>query len=94
MADWFTEAFGAVIDDIRTELIDRGWFGRNARPPDHAGSGQDHSPTMDWGDWLSGDPSPIGPNPDANNYRHPGHEPSRDPSNSEPGHDLDHGIDR
>lgn len=32
MADWFARAFGGAVEDIRAELIDRAWFGRNPRP--------------------------------------------------------------
>ena len=37
MRDWFTESFGAALDDIRAKLIDEGWFGR--RTADHAARG-------------------------------------------------------
>jgi hypothetical protein len=28
MPDWFIEGFAAAINDCRSELIDRAWFGR------------------------------------------------------------------
>lgn len=36
MTDWFAEAFGAAVSDIRTKLIDEAFFGR--RPAPHAPS--------------------------------------------------------
>lgn len=30
--DWFVEAFGAAVADIRREIVEVGWFGRAERP--------------------------------------------------------------
>jgi hypothetical protein len=30
--DWFTEAFGAAVADIRREIVEIGWFGRAEKP--------------------------------------------------------------
>ena len=92
MTDWFQRAFGAVAEevgnaasDIRDKLVFESWFGR--RTTDHArGESPSHdgpSNQMDFGDWGSGEPSPIAPNPDAEHSRNPEPEP-----------DHGHGIDR
>ncbi|RJG55391.1 hypothetical protein D0Z70_08250 [Sphingobium terrigena] len=31
--DWFAEAFGATVDDVRAKLIDEGWFSRRSPEP-------------------------------------------------------------
>lgn len=33
--DWFTEAFGYPVADIRAKLIDEAWFGRKANEHRH-----------------------------------------------------------
>lgn len=34
--DWFTEAFGRAITDIREKVVEEPWFGRKlARPGEH-----------------------------------------------------------
>jgi hypothetical protein len=38
--DWFAEAFGAAVADIRREIVEVGWFGRAERP---------HSPSQFYG---------------------------------------------
>lgn len=89
MTDWFQRAFGAVaeevgnaVSDIRDKLVFESWFGR--RVAEHArGESPSHdgpSSPVDFGDWGAGDPSPIAPNPDAEQYR------NRDP---EPDHSMD-----
>lgn len=30
--DWFAEAFGAAVADIRREIVEIGWFSRAERP--------------------------------------------------------------
>lgn len=30
--DWFTNAFGAAMADIRREVVEIGWFGRAEKP--------------------------------------------------------------
>lgn len=61
MPEWFSEVFGSLLAEARSELIDRGWFQRNpmgaARGdrPDHSLSeeagwsvpGQDHDRGID-----------------------------------------------
>jgi hypothetical protein len=80
---WFTEAFGAAIADVRQQLVERGWFGEVVTP-DHQPARETERPVgFDFGDWMSGNPSPISRNPDVENYL--GHE-------SAPSQDL--GIDR
>ncbi len=46
MRDWFAEAFGAAVSDIRTKLIDEAFFGR--RPAPHAPSIHAHEATEDY----------------------------------------------
>ena len=36
MTDWFTRAVGHAVADVRTVLIDEGWFGRRDSPTDHS----------------------------------------------------------
>lgn len=36
MIDQFAEAFGAAVADIRHELVDRGWFGRDRASLHHS----------------------------------------------------------
>ncbi len=33
--DWYIDAFGHPIADIRAKLIDEGWFGRRTNEPSH-----------------------------------------------------------
>lgn len=81
--DWFMEAFGAAVSDVREKLME-GWFGRGADPAGSPG----HPATIDFGDWLSGDVSPIGSNPDVDlNISTPEQSPGPNPP------DLDRGID-
>ncbi len=40
MLDWLKN----VLGDAFHEVIQRGWFGRNDRVPDHAGPGSDMAP--------------------------------------------------
>lgn len=30
--DWFSNAFGATVEDIRHKLVEEGWFGRTVTP--------------------------------------------------------------
>lgn len=30
--DWFTNAFGATVEDIRHKFVEEGWFGRTVTP--------------------------------------------------------------
>ena len=30
--DWFANAFGAAVEDIRHKLVEEGWFGRTVTP--------------------------------------------------------------
>lgn len=30
MRDWFTQAFGGAVSDVRAKLIDEAWFGRHS----------------------------------------------------------------
>lgn len=32
MRDWFADAFGSAIADVRQKLIEEGWFGRAVTP--------------------------------------------------------------
>ena len=32
MRDWFTNAFGVAVADVRRELVERGWFDRSVTP--------------------------------------------------------------
>ncbi len=41
MSDWFADAFGAAVADVRRELVERAWFGR----PERADPGS----SWDWG---------------------------------------------
>lgn len=77
--DWFADAFGAAIADIRSKLIDEAWFGRSAESKRPAG--------IEFGDWLSGDVSPVARNLDADNFWSREREPTPTP-------EQDHGIDR
>ena len=91
MTDWFQHAFGAVaeevgnaVGDIRDKLVFESWFGRSTAD-DAKGASPSHegqSNQMNFGDWLSGEPSPIAPNPYADQYRNPDPEP-------DPGHGID-----
>ena len=31
--DWFAQAFGAAVDDIRKRVVEEPWFGRAVTPP-------------------------------------------------------------
>jgi hypothetical protein len=89
--DWLTQAFGSAIADIRSKLIDEGWFGRagsEQRTPDSA---SDRDRLIDFGHFGSGDVSPIGRNPDAQNHRWI--DPPK-PKEVEAPAERDHGIDR
>lgn len=33
MRDWFADAFGGAVADIRQKLIDEAWFGRHPASP-------------------------------------------------------------
>lgn len=86
---WFAEAFGAAVADIRREVIEIGWFGRAERPhsPDPA---NDRDRMIDFGHFGSGDVSPIGRNPDAENYRWIDPPKQKDaPPPTEQGHGID-----
>lgn len=43
MRDWFAEAFGSAVSDIRQKLIDEAWFGRRPVSPadSREGRGED-----------------------------------------------------
>jgi hypothetical protein len=66
--NWFAEAFGAAVADIRRELVEVGWFGR-AETPNRSDPAADRDRLIDFGHFGSGEVSPIGRNPDAENYR-------------------------
>lgn len=76
MAKWYERAYGAVADevanaisDVRSKLIDEAWFDRpNSNPSTHDPAA-DRDRLIDFGHFGSGDVSPIGRNPDAENYR-------------------------
>lgn len=88
--NWFAEAFGAAVADIRREIVEVGWFGRAEKPhsPDPA---SDRDRLIDFGHFGSGEVSPIGRNPDAENYRWiDPPKPKEAPSPPE----QEHGIDR
>ena len=34
--DWFADAFGVAIEDVRHKLVEEGWFGRTVTPA-HSG---------------------------------------------------------
>jgi len=36
MRDWFAEAFGGAVSDIRQKLIDEAWFGRHPVSTQHS----------------------------------------------------------
>lgn len=45
--DWFAEAFGRAVTDIREKLVEEPWFGRRlARPGEHGRSSADNAPTQ------------------------------------------------
>lgn len=89
--DWFTQAFGAAIADIRTKLVDEAWFGRTGAEPPSPVPVSNPDRNIDFGHFGSGDVSPIGRNPDAENYRWiDPPKPKEAPSPPE----QEHGIDR
>ena len=94
-SDWFTKGFGAAVADIRAKLIDEAWFGRHE--PTKGTPDQNRPTTIDFGGWGSGDVSPIGRNPDADNYFRPD-APAKAAPASSPEHAAptpsapDHGI--
>ena len=108
MAKWYEKAFGAVADevgaaisDVRTKLIDEAWFGRmGVKPPapeqtPASDPAADRDRLIDFGHFGSGDVSPIGRNPDAENYRWiDPPTPKQAPAPPEPSPEQDHGIDR
>lgn len=63
--DWFTEAFGAAVADIRRELVEVGWFGRAERthstPPAQP---EDRTVYEDMRDSIYGNSQPASPFPD------------------------------
>lgn len=54
MRDWFAEAFGGAVADIRAKLIDEAWFGR--RTPEQPSRG-------DLG-WSMDHPKEAAPSPE------------------------------
>lgn len=89
MADWFGQAFGSAVEDIRNKLIEEGWFGRKTvEPGQHDGLGwecgdrvlyeklyPDKGREAAFLDWVN---ATYGPEPEQGD--------ARDPS---PGHDLE-----
>lgn len=50
MRDWFADAFGGAVADIRQKLIDEGWFGRHPVPTQRgAPGGQEDARTPERG---------------------------------------------
>lgn len=59
MRDWFAQAFGGAVADIRAKLVDEAWFGRRTAEPSQRGdlgwsiadhpreSAPDHQPQQD-----------------------------------------------
>ncbi len=53
MRDWFADAFGGAVSDIRQKLIDEAWFGRRPAAPasSHSHGGTDDMNRISgWGD--------------------------------------------
>ena len=50
--DWFADAFGAAVDDIRKRLVEEPWFGRDVTPPHEPAEKKSH----DLG-WVKDDPA-------------------------------------
>jgi hypothetical protein len=44
MGDWFANAFGGAVADIRQKLIDEAWFGRHPVSQQRDRDGHDHEP--------------------------------------------------
>ena len=63
--DWFTEAFGAAVADIRSKLIDEAWFGRTGRESNSLGEKRDDPIGNEIRDAFFGEPRPTAPLPEA-----------------------------
>lgn len=76
MADWFAEAFGAAVADIRAKLVEEGVWGRKVPEPSSTRYGQGLSPVENEPSLLdrlySNHPEHFAPTPDAH-----GHTPDR-----------------
>lgn len=56
MRDWFADAFGSAIADVRQKVVERGWFGEVVTPHPYSnmvGSLGDKSPSEQLG-WSRG----------------------------------------
>jgi hypothetical protein len=41
--DWFADAFGRAVADIRQKVVEEGWFGRVVTPRNHFDGHSDHT---------------------------------------------------